>query len=150
MRFLRKKQYHWNIFGPASVHKYRMTAKGPKKVGIFTHPDMERLTIHKVFMHRGKKLLACTGFPNHLFIACADSMEFIKRFKVQDAQGHDAVMGSLYPSPDGEKLYLSTTRDGQGAFHVVDVATGKVDLIHPLGQVFDPFNHMTAISDTRW
>ena len=149
-RFLRKKQYHWNIFGPASVHKYKMTATGPKKAGVFTHPDMERLTIHKVFMHRGKKLLACTGFPNHLFIANAQTMKLWKRYEVKNACGECTVMGSLFPSPDGEKLYLSTTKDGQGAFQVVDVATGNVDLIHDLGPVADPFNHMTAVCDTGW
>lgn len=155
--FLRKKVYHWNIYGPASVHKFKMTKQGPKRVAIFTHPEMERLTIHKVFMHRGKKLLACTGFPNNLFFADAEKMELVRHVKLFapcEACGGSSpkptVMGSMYPSPDGEKIYASTTKDGQGALQVVDVATGKVDHIHPFGKVYDPFNHMTAVCDTNW
>jgi hypothetical protein len=155
--FLRKKQYHWDIFGPASVHKYVMTDCGPEKVGIFTHPEMERLTIHKVFMHRGKKLLACTGFPDNLFYADADTMEFVRQVKIKAPCGmccgptpKPAVLGSLFPSPDGEKMYLSTTADGKGYFQVLDVETDHVDLTHPLGKVWDPFNHMTSVCDACW
>ena len=157
IEFLRKKTYKWHIYGPASVHKYEMTKDGPKKVGIFTHPEMERQTIHKVFMHRGRKLLAATGFPNNLYFADADSMEFIKSFKIHAPCEEcgaktpmGTVMGSFFPSPDGEKVYVATTKAGVGTFQVIDVATGKVDLMHGMGTVFDPFNHMTSVADTRW
>jgi hypothetical protein len=60
------------------------------------------------------------------------------------------VMGSMYPSPDGEKIYASTSIDEKGAFQVIDVATGETELIHDLGMVWDPFNHMTAVADTNW
>jgi hypothetical protein len=146
LEFLKKKAYHWNIYGPASVHKYEMTKTGPKKVGIFTHKDMFRQTIHKVFMHRGKKILAASGFPNHLFFADADKMKFTKRVKILDPCGNDTVMGSFFPSPDGEKIFLVTT----GTFQILDFASGKVDLVHDLGTINDPFNHMTSVADADW
>jgi len=110
-----------------------------------------------VFMHRGQKLLACTGFPNNLFIACAEKMELIRHIKLYrpceacgGASPKPTVMGSMYPSPDGEKIYCSTSVEEKGALQVIDVATGEVDLIHPLGMVWDPFNHMTAVGDSAW
>ncbi|MGC4116925.1 MAG: hypothetical protein QM765_20665 [Myxococcales bacterium] len=154
--FLKKKQYHWNIYGPASVHKFRMTKTGMKRVGLFTHPQMERLTIHKVFMHRGQKLLACTGFPNNLFIADAEKMELIRHIKLTVPCGCGAptskptVMGSMFPSPCGEKIYCSTAINEKGALQVVDVATGKTEFTHDIGTVWDPFNHMTVVGGSAW
>ncbi len=146
LKFFFQKTYHWNIYGPASVHKYEMTEEGPKKVAVWTHPECTRLTIHKVFAHRGRKILGCTGFPNNLFLADANTMESIRRIQITDACGKCAVLGSFYPSPDGEKLFVSTN----GTFQIIDVATGNVDYVHDLGKVYDPFNHMTAVADTGW
>ena len=146
LKFFFQKVYKWNIFGPASVHKYRMTSRGPEKAGVFTHPEVFRLTIHKVFVHRGQKLLACTGFPNYIFIADADTLEFIRKVEVTESCGRESVVGSLFPSPDGEKICLITT----ASFQIVDVETGKIDLVYGLGKIHDPFNHMTSVSDTAW
>jgi hypothetical protein len=146
LKFFLQKIYKWNIFGPASVHKYRITETGPEKMAIFTHPELFRMTIHKVFLHRGKKLLACTGFPNFIFIVDADSMEFARKIAIKEKSGKDSFVGSLFPSPDGEKIYLATA----GSFLAVDVESGTVDLVQDLGKVYDPFNHMTCVNDTNW
>jgi len=146
LRFFFEKVYHWNIYGNASVHRYEITESGPKKTGIFTHPDVYRLTIHKVFVHRGKKLIACTGFPNLVFIVDAESMELIRKVTLAETSGTRCVLGSLFPTPDGEKVCLATTR----SFQMLDVATGRVERVHGLGRVHDPFNHMTVVADTDW
>ncbi len=146
LKFFFQKVYKWNIFGPASVHKYRITSKGPEKMGVFTHPEIFRLTIHKVFVHRSRRLLACTGFPNYVCLADAETLEFIRKIEVTESCGSESVVGSLFPSPDGEKIYLITT----GSFQIIDVETGKIDLVYGLGRIFDPFNHMTSVSDTAW
>ena len=146
VKFFFQKVYKWDIFGPASVHKYRITSDGPVKAGIFTHPEVFRLTIQKVFVHRGKRLLACTGFPDSVFFADAESMEFIRRVRVREDSGRESVVGSIFPSPDGEKIFLITN----WSFQIVDVETGKVDSVHNLGRIYDPFNHMISISDTDW
>lgn len=116
------------------------------KTGIFTHPDVFRLTIQKVFVHRRKRILACTGFPNNVFFADAESMEFTRRVEIKEKSGKESVVGSIFPSPDGEKIYLVTT----GSFQTVDVETGKVDSVFDLGRIYDPFNHMISVSDTDW
>jgi len=146
LKFYVEKVYKWRIFGPASVHKYRITSDGPQKLGVFTHPEVFRLTIHKVFVHRGRKILACTGFPNYIFIADADSLELIEKVQIKERSGEKSIVGSLYPSPDGEKICLITTR----SFQMVDVESGRVDFAHDLGRIYDPFNHMTCVSDTDW
>jgi len=146
IRFFFKKQYKWNIMGPAAVHRYEIGSAGPKCSGVFTHPEMIRLTIHKVFMHRNNKRLACTGFPNFIFLADADSMEFVRKVTIREEDGKNSIVGSLYPSPDGEKIYLITTR----SFQIVDVASGNIDHIENLGKIYDPFNHMTSVDDANW
>lgn len=146
LRFFLRKIYKWKIFGPASVHKYRITATGPQKIGVFTHPEMLRMTIHKVFLHRGRKLVACTGFPNFVFIVDADTMEFVRKVVVTEESGKACFVGSLSPSLDGEKIFLITA----GSFKIVDVESGRVESTQDLGKVYDPFNHMTCVSDTNW
>jgi len=141
LKFFYEKVYKWDIFGPASVHKYRITPQGPEKIGIFTHPEIFRLTIHKVFLHMGTPLIACTGFPNYIFIADATSMEFIQKIEIKETCGMKSVVGSLHPSPNGEKVFLITTR----SFQIVDVDSGKIDSIVDLGKINDPFNHMASV-----
>jgi hypothetical protein len=123
-----------------------MTDAGPQATGVFTHPEIIRLTIHKVFLHRDEKLIACTGFPNFVFIADADSMNFVRKVEIRERDGKKSVVGSLHPSPDGEKIYLITTR----SFQIVDVATGEVDHVEDLGRIYDPFNHMISVETTDW
>lgn len=146
LRFFLEKTYKWRIFGPAAVHRYEMTPEGPQATGVFTHPELIRLTIHKVFVHRDQKLISCTGFPNFVFIADADSMNYVRKVDIREADGTKSVVGSLYPSPDGEKVYMITTH----SFQILDVATGEVEHIEELGRIYDPFNHMISVSATEW
>jgi hypothetical protein len=146
LKFLREKVYKWKLFGPAAVHKFSITENGPERLAVFAHPDLYRLTIHKVFLHRGRRLMVCTGFPNHVFFADAESMELRSRVMLTEPSGRESVLGSLYPSPDGEKVYTVTT----GSFQVVDVASSAVDARIPLGRIHDPFNHMVSVPDSDW
>ena len=146
IRFLLQKVYKWDVFGPASIHKYAMSESGPRKVGVFTDPCMFRMTIHKAFVHRQRTILACTGFPNLVFLADADSLKLIGKVEVREESGEESVVGSLYPSPDGEKLFLATN----GSLQIVDVAAGRVESACQLGRIHDPFNHMTSVADTDW
>jgi len=141
--FYFKKVYKWKLFGPASIHKYRIAPHGPEKVGIFTHDELLRMTIHKVFTHRGKSLIACTGFPNYVFFADAESMKYVRKVEVFERSGAESVVGSLHPSPDGEKVFLITT----GSFQVIDVEGGVVEEVLGLGRIYDPFNHMISVGE---
>jgi hypothetical protein len=73
-------------------------------------------------------------------------MEFVRKISIQETNGKKSIVGSLHPSPDGEKIYLVTTR----SFQIVDVATGNIDHIENLGKIYDPFNHMTSVGDANW
>jgi hypothetical protein len=143
LEFFFKKVYKWDIFGPASIHKYRIGARGPEKIGTFSHDELIRMTVHKVFLHRGATLIACTGFPNYVFFADAKSMEYVKKVEVLEGSGAKSVVGSLYPSPDGEKVFLITT----GSFQVIDVERGVVEEVVGLGRIYDPFNHMISVGE---
>ena len=81
-----------------------------------------------------------------MFFADAESMQFIRKVEIREDSGTKSVVGSIFPSPDGEKVFLITNR----TFQIVDVATGKVDGLQDLGRIHDPFNHMISISDTDW
>lgn len=142
LEFYLKKVYKWELFGPASIHKYRITDQGPEKVGVFTHGELFRMTIHKVFVHRGRSLIACTGFPNHVFFADAKSMEYVRKVEILEKSGVKSIVGSLYPSPDGEKVFLITT----GSFQVIDVEGGVVEEVLEMGRIYDPFNHMISVA----
>lgn len=85
MATLMRRAICWLTFlGPASVHKCRLMADGPREIGVFTEPDMFRMTDFHVFMCRGRKLLAAMGYPNFIFLADADTMRFIRKIAVQD------------------------------------------------------------------
>ncbi|MCK5346169.1 MAG: hypothetical protein KAR20_22320, partial [Candidatus Heimdallarchaeota archaeon] len=104
-KLLKNATYDVNFRGAASVYKYRLTANGPVELGEFTHPDLFRLTNSHVFNHRGQKILAVIGFPNFIFLADANSMEFIKKIELNPPWS----IGTIAPSPDGEKIYAQST-----------------------------------------
>ena len=146
VRFFFEKRYKWKLFGPAAILKFKVTKNGVEKLDTFEHPDLYRLTIHKVFLNQGEKTLACTGFPNYLFIADAHTMKWKNTIELKEDSGEKSILGSMFPSPDGEKIFAGTTRSLQ----IVDVASGTVDNRLDLGRLHDPFNHMTSVADTAW
>ena len=152
-KLLKKAIYGIRFRGPASVYKYRLTPEGPKELGVFTKPDFFRLTNFHVFNHRRQKIIAAIGSPNYIFFADAVNMQFIKKIEVNHPKNIKNFyrnvpcgIGTISPSIDGEKLFVHTTR----SFQVIDVSSGKPDMI--LNYFFNHScsNHMLTSTDTDW
>ena len=153
IKLLKKGAYSVKFRGPASIHKYELTPDGPREVGVFTQDDFFRLTNMHVFNHRGRKVIAAMGFPDVIFLIDADGMSFIRKITVKDPVSLNhlyskkpALIGTIAPSPDGEKLFVQTT----GSFQVVDVNTGTPDFVRDYFFSHICFNHMAASADTAW
>jgi len=152
-QLMKNGAYSVKFRGPASVFKYELTPDGPREVGVFTQHDFLRLTNMHVFKHRGRKVIAAMGFPDVVFLIAADDMSFMRKIRVKDPVSlkhlyskKPALIGTIAPSPDGEKLFVQTT----GSFQVVDVSTGNPDFIRDYLFSHICFNHMLASNDTEW
>jgi hypothetical protein len=150
---LRKAIYSLEFLGPAAVYKYRLTQEGPEEIGVFTEPDMFRLTNFHVFMHRGKKLLAAMGFPNFIYLADPQSMKLIRKISLKNPGSYKYIyrkipcfIGTFSPSSDGERLYVQTTR----SFQIIDIESGEPLSNVPLFFNHTAANHMQTIRDTSW
>jgi hypothetical protein len=150
---LHKAIYALKFTGPASVFKYRLTPQGPQEIGEFTQADMFRLTNFHVFVHRGKKILAAMGFPNFIYFADAETMQFIKKITVNTPKSYKYLfrkipcfIGTFSPSSDGDLLYIQTTR----SFQIIDIASGIVVHAMPLFYNHTAANHMQTTLDTAW
>lgn len=152
-QLVKKGSYSVKFRGPASVFKYELTPEGPREVGAFTRADFHRLTNMHVFKHRGRKIMAAMGFPDEVFLVDVNDMSFIRKIRIKDPVSLKhfysktaALIGTIAPSPDGEKLFVQTT----GSFQVVDVATGSPDFVRDYFFGHICFNHMAASADTSW
>lgn len=150
---LRKAIYSLEFLGPAAVYKYRLTPEGPQEIGMFSEPDMFRLTNFNVFMHRRKKLLAAMGFPNFIYLADALTMKFIRKIIVNNPKSYKyfyrkvpCFIGTFAPSSDGERLYVQTTR----SFQIIDIESGEPLSNRPLLFNHTAANHMQTTRDTFW
>lgn len=153
LKLLKKGSYSIVFRGPASVFKYRLTPEGPQELGVFTHPDFFRLTNMHAFTHRGRNVIAAMGFPDEIFLIDADNMDFIRKLVVADPcsmkHGYSnakALIGTISPSFDGEKLFVHTTK----SFHIVDIASGQSSCIRDHFFSHSCFNHMLTSNDTTW
>jgi len=153
LKLLKKASYSVRFRGPASVYKYRLTPDGPREIGVFTRPDFYRLTNMHVFNHRGRKLMAAMGFPDEVFLVDANDMTFIRKLRVKDPcslkhlySKKRALIGTIAPTPDGEKLFVQTTR----SFQVIDVATSEADYVRDYFYNHSCSNHMLTSTDTGW
>jgi hypothetical protein len=138
-----KGPYGVKFLGPASVHKYRLTPQGPEKIGVFSSPDLFRMTNFHVFQCAGRKVIAASGAPNFIFIADAQNLQLIKKIEISDPGG-PSYTGTFSYSPDGQKLYVQNTR----SFQVVDLETGRPDYIRSLRFDHSCGNHMLVSGDT--
>lgn len=148
-----KGSYTVNFRGPASIFKYQLTPDGPREIGVFSQPDFYRLTNMHVFRHRKRKIIAAMGYPDVLFLIDAESMDYIRKIFVKDPVSikhlyskTPALIGTISPSPDGEKLYVQTTR----SFQIVDIETGNAEYIRDYLFNHICFNHMQTSRDTSW
>ena len=151
IKLLEKGAYSVKFRGPASIHKYELTPDGPREIGVFTRDDFYRLTNMHVFAHRGRKLIAAMGFPDVIFLIDAKDMSFIRKITVKDPVSLNhfyskkpALIGTIVPSPDGEKLFVQTT----GSFQIVEVDSGNPSYIRDFFFSHICFNHMAASDDT--
>jgi hypothetical protein len=148
-KLLKNSTYDVKFRGPASVYKYRLTSQGPEELGVFTKPDFFRLTNFHIFHHRGQKILAAIGSPNFIFIADAENMNFIKKIEVNHhitSKNTPCIIGTISPSIDGEKIYVQTTK----SFQMVDISSGKPDMMINYSYDHSCTNHMLTSHDTDW
>ncbi len=150
---LKKGSYSVKFRGPASVFKYELTSDGPSELGVFTRADFKRLTNMHAFNHGGTTIIAAMGFPDEIFIIKAEDMSFIKKVRVKDPVSikhlyskKPALIGTIAPSPDGKKLFVQTTK----SFQVVDIDSGEAEYVRDYCFSHICFNHMVAVSDTKW
>jgi len=153
IKLLKNAIYAIKFLGPASVFKYKLTPEGPVEVGEFTEPDLFRLTNFHVFMHRGHKIITAMGAPNFIYIADATTMQLIKKIEVNHTKSIKnlyrdipCIIGTISPSIDGEKLFVQTTRTLQ----MVDVSSGRSDIILDHFYHHTSANHMITSTDTNW
>ena len=147
IQLMKQGTYAVKFRGPASVFKYRLTDEGPQEIGVFTQSDFFRLTNMHVFRHRGRKVIAAMGFPDEVFLIDAENMEFIRKIQVKaHHSGKPAMIGTIVPSPDGEKL-LAHTSD---AFHMIDIGSGEADFTLNHVDHHTCSNHMIASSNVNW
>lgn len=148
LTLLKKATYTVKFKGPASIFRYRITPEGPEETGVFTRPDFFRLTNFHVFNHRNRTIIAAIGFPDMIFLIDALTMEYIKTLTVGNFRQtlrldtrKRAVVGTISPSSDGEKLYVQTTR----SFQIVDLETGEADMVINHFFIRTCANHMQTI-----
>lgn len=148
-KLLRDATYALEFTGPAAVYKYRLTSEGPVELGVFTDPELFRLTNFQVFMHRGARVIAAMGFPNFIYIACADTMQVIRKITLSNRKSWQhffreppCFIGTFSPSKDGENLYVQTTR----SFQVIPVDGGEPICILPLFFNHTAANHMQTVA----
>jgi hypothetical protein len=106
-----------------------------------------------VFDHRGRKMIVAMGFPDVVFLIDAATMGFIRKIRVADPVSLEhlyskspSLIGTISPSPDGEKLFVQTT----GSFQIIDVASGRSDYARDYFFGHICFNHMQVTADTEW
>lgn len=146
-QLMKRGTYAVRFRGPATVFRYRLTPEGPVEIGQFTQPDFFRLTNMHVFRHRGQKMLVAMGFPDEVFLIDAASMQFIRKIRVQPRHaGNPPMVGTIVPTPDGEKLLAHTTE----ALHVIDIASGEAEFILNHSHYHTCSNHMIATTNTAW
>jgi hypothetical protein len=93
------------------------------------------------------------GFPDEVFLIDADEMSLMRKIKVKESRHlthvdaeKKAVIGTIAPSPDGNKLFIQTTL----SFQVVDIESGQPDYVRDCGRQHACANHMIASPDTSW
>ena len=152
IKLLKNAIYDVELRGPASVHKYQLTPEGPLALTDFSGPDFFKLTNFHVFKHREQKIISAIGSPNYIFLIDAESMELLNKIPVSHDQAAKkfkpipSVVGTMAPSPDGEKIFVQTNR----SFQVVDVASGMADTVLNHRYNHTCANHMIALSDVAW
>lgn len=114
--------------GPASLDKYRLTPDGPKLEGRYTRPDFTRGSIHWSFKHRGRKLLCTVTAPSMVHLVDTETMELFKAIKISNDVTDKALIFGVYPSEDGERLYITSTNSEY--MHVANIEDGSTEMVY--------------------
>lgn len=145
LELMKAGTYAVTFNGPATIFKYRLTPNGPQEIGSFTRSDFYRLTNMHVFHNQGQKLIAAMGFPDQVYLIDAQSMRFVRKICVKASKnGRPSMIGTIAPSPDGNKIFAHTT----DAFHAIDIRTGTAELVLKHPGYHTCSNHM--IATTCW
>jgi hypothetical protein len=113
--------------GPASLDKYRLTPDGPQFLGRYTRPDFTRGSIHWSFLHRGQTLLCTVTAPSTIHLVNADTMTLHKAIKVANKTTDKAIIFGVYPSEDGERLYVTSTNSEY--LQVVNIESEQTEMV---------------------
>lgn len=106
------------ILGAGCIQKLRLTRRGPELLGEYTAPGFHRITTHTLFKHRGRTLIAVSGYPRRVFLIDAATMELFAVLEQETGERVDTAQAPHYcrqdsygvaPTPDGESLVLSGT-----------------------------------------
>ncbi|MBI4953420.1 MAG: hypothetical protein HY908_15425 [Myxococcales bacterium] len=113
--------------GPASLDKYRLTPDGPKFLGRYTRDDFTRGSIHWSFKHRGRRLICTVTAPSTIHLVDTDTMTLWKAIKVNNDVTDKALIFGVYPSQDGERIYVTSTNSEY--LQVVNIDDGSTDMV---------------------
>lgn len=145
------------IFGPGRIHKYLLAESGPELLGVYSNTRFHRITTHAVFRHRGRTLIAVSGYPRRLFLIDAATMELHGIAEEETGERVDVSrlphlcgQGSygLSPSADGETLAVT----GTGFALRLDVAEARLCPQAPLadeGAAVSFTGHLGRLSADR-
>lgn len=120
------------IFGQGKLLACTMTPDGPVFDGAFTHDAFLRVTTHAPFVHRGKTMLAVTGYPGSIFMIDAQTMTLVKTIDlgvtedVKTAHAPHICTKDSYgilPSNDGEHVFVAQS----GKMSILTVHDGKLE-----------------------
>jgi hypothetical protein len=119
------------IFGPGIVYKYRLKENGPELLGKFTHGRFHRITTHILLRHRGKTLIAVSGYPGLVFLIDAATMQLHKIIEMNFFEKVDTTLPphicgqdsyGICASNDGETLFIA----GTGFVRIAHIAEGRI------------------------
>lgn len=114
--------------GPASLDKYRLTPDGPQFLARYTREDFTRGSIHWSFKHRGRRLICTVTAPSLIHLVDTDTMTLWKAIKVQNDVTDKALIFGVYPSADGEQIYVTSTNSEY--LHVVNIDDESTDMVY--------------------
>ncbi len=120
------------IFGPGKIRACTLTPDGPVFDGEFSKDDFFRITTHVPFVHRGKTMLAVTGYPGRIFLIDPQTMALAKTIDLGVTEDielahppHICAKDSygILPASDGEHLFVAQS----GKMSVATIHDGRLN-----------------------
>lgn len=120
------------IFGPGKIRPCTLTPDGPVFDDEFSKKDFLRITTHVPFVHRGKTMLAVTGYPGSICLIDSKTMALVKTIDLGVTEDiklahppHICAKDSygILPSSDGEHVFVAQS----GKMSVVTIHDGRLE-----------------------